>query len=56
MRQRGRFEIREPLTERGDYVLLRATADLIVAVAACPQDQNAANAFRPSDIQVRIYS
>jgi uncharacterized protein len=56
LRQRGRFEVREPLSERGDYVLLRATMDLIVAVAACPQDQNAANAFRPTDIQVRIYS
>jgi uncharacterized protein len=56
LRQRGRFEVREPLTERGDYVLMRATMDLIVGVAACPQDQNAANAFRPTDIQVRIYS
>ncbi len=56
LRQRGRFEVREPLTERGDYVLLRATMDLIVAIAACPQDQNAANAFRPTDIQVRVYS
>ncbi len=56
LRQRGRFEIREPLTERGDYVLLRATMDLIVGIAACPQDQNAANAFRPSDIQVRVYA
>jgi uncharacterized protein len=56
LRQRGRFEVREPLSERGDYVLLRATMDMIVAVASCPQDQNAANAFRPTDIQVRIYS
>ncbi|TVR69723.1 MAG: urea carboxylase-associated family protein [Sphaerobacteraceae bacterium] len=56
LRQRGRFEVREPLSERGDYVLVRATMDMIVGVAACPQDQNAANAFRPTDIQVRIYS
>lgn len=56
LRQRGRFEVREPLSERGDYVLMRATMDLIVSVAACPQDQNAANAFRPTDIQVRVYS
>lgn len=56
LRQRGRLELREPLTERGDYVLLRATMDLIVGVAACPQDQNPVNAFRPSDIQVRIYA
>jgi uncharacterized protein len=56
LRQRGRFEIREPLTERGDYVLMRATMDLIVGIAACPQDQNPANAFRPSDLQVRVYA
>lgn len=56
LRQRGRFEVREPLSERGDYVLMRATMDLVVGVAACPQDQNAANAFRPTDIQVRVYS
>lgn len=56
LRQRGRLEIREPLTERGDYVLLRATMDLVVGIAACPQDQNPANAFRPSDIQVRVYA
>jgi uncharacterized protein len=56
LRQRGRFEVREPLTERGDYVLMRATMDMIVGIAACPQDQNAANAFRPTDIQVRVYS
>lgn len=56
LRQRGRFEVREPLSERGDYVLMRATMDLVIGVAACPQDQNAANAFRPTDIQVRVYS
>jgi uncharacterized protein len=56
LRQRGRFEIREPLSERGDYVLMRATMDLIVGIAACPQDQNPANAFRPSDLQVRVYA
>ncbi|MCS7049985.1 MAG: urea carboxylase-associated family protein [Thermomicrobium sp.] len=53
---RGRFEIREPLSERNDYVLLRALMDLLVAVSACPQDQNACNAFDPSDILVRVYS
>jgi uncharacterized protein len=56
LRQRGRFEVREPLSERGDYVLVRATMDLIVGIVACPQDQNAANAFRPTDIQVRVYA
>lgn len=52
---KGRFEMREPLSERNDYVLLRALMDLIVAVSACPQDQNASNAFNPTDILVRVY-
>ncbi len=52
---KGHFEIREPLSERNDYVLLRALMDLVVAVSACPQDQNACNAFNPTDILVRVY-
>lgn len=55
LRARGEFEIREPLSERNDYVIVRAQMDLLVAVSACPQDQNACNAFNPSDILVRVY-
>jgi uncharacterized protein YcgI (DUF1989 family) len=55
LKARGEFEIREPLSEPTDYVLLRAMMDLIVAVSACPQDQNACNAFNPTDILVRVY-
>ena len=36
--QRGELEIREPLAEAGDYVLLRALKDVVAAVSACPQD------------------
>ncbi|HET9015386.1 MAG TPA: urea carboxylase-associated family protein [Thermomicrobiaceae bacterium] len=55
LKARGEFEVREPLSERNDFVLLRALTDLIVAVSACPQDQNACNAFNPTDILVRVY-
>ncbi len=34
--QRGAFEVREPLSERNDQVVLRALTDTVVAVAACP--------------------
>src|SRR6266508_5210115 len=40
IRQRGELEIREPLSERNDSVLLTALMDTVVAVSACPQDQN----------------
>lgn len=55
LKARGAFEIREPLSEPNDYVLLRAMSDLIVAISACPQDQNACNAFNPTDLLVRVY-
>ncbi|MDP9374389.1 MAG: urea carboxylase-associated family protein [Chloroflexota bacterium] len=52
---RGELEFREPLSEPNDYVTFRALADLIVAISACPQDQNATNARNPTDLLVRIY-
>ena len=55
LKARGEFDIREPLSERGDSVLLKAHMDCLVAVSACPQDQNACNAFHPTDILVRVY-
>ena len=51
----GAFEIREPLTKAGDYILLRALADLVVAVSACPQDQNPCNGWNPTDLRIQIY-
>lgn len=50
----GRFENLEPETKPGDSVTLRAETDLIVAVSACPQDQNPCNGFNPTDIQVEV--
>lgn len=55
IKQRGELEIREPISERNDHVVLRALQDTIVAVSACPQDKNATNAKNPTDILVRIY-
>ncbi len=55
IRQRGELEVREPLSERDDRVLLRALTDVVVAVSACPQDKNATNGFSPSDILLRVY-
>lgn len=55
IRQRGELEIREPLSERNDKVVLRALKDVVVAVSACPQDKNATNGFSPSEILLRVY-
>jgi aminomethyltransferase len=45
----------EPWSRPGDYVLLRALTDLVVASSACPDDVDPTNAWNPTDIQVRIY-
>lgn len=53
---RGELDIREPLSRRNDHILLKAHVDTLAVVSACPQDQNAANGFEPSDILVRVYA
>lgn len=55
IQQRGELEIREPLAEEGDYVLLRALKDVVAAVSACPQDISATNARNPTDLHIRVY-
>jgi uncharacterized protein YcgI (DUF1989 family) len=55
IQQRGELEIRESIAERNDYVLLAALTDVVAAISACPQDQNATNGGSPSDILVRVY-
>jgi uncharacterized protein YcgI (DUF1989 family) len=52
---RGAFEMREPLSERNDGVILRVLMDMVVAVSACPNDQNASTAFNPTDTLIRVY-
>ena len=45
----------EPWSRPGDYVLLRAMTDLVCSSSACPDDIDAANAWDPTDIHVRVY-
>jgi len=45
----------EPWTRPGDYVLLRATTDLVCVSSACPCDVDAANGWNPTDIHVFTY-
>jgi uncharacterized protein YcgI (DUF1989 family) len=52
----GAVEVREPLSEAGDFVVLRALTDLVVAISACPNDRNAQNEHTPTDLLVRIYA
>lgn len=52
---KGELEVREPLSEAGDFVVLRALTDLVIAVSACPQDRSAQNGFNPTDLLVRVF-
>ena len=45
----------EPWSRPGDYVLLRATTDLVCASSACPCDIDPANGWVLTDIHVRVY-
>jgi uncharacterized protein len=55
LKARGELEVRESISERNDAVLLRANMDTLVAVCASPNDQNACNGFKPTDILIRVY-
>jgi aminomethyltransferase len=45
----------EPWSRPGDYVLLRATTDVVCLSSACPDDVDAANAWNPTEVHVRVY-
>jgi aminomethyltransferase len=49
------YVVDEPWSRPGDYVLLRASADLVCLSSACPDDIDAANAWNPTEIHVRVY-
>ena len=55
IQQRGELEIREPLAEKDDYIVLRALKDVIAAISACPQDLVPTNGSNPTDLAVRVY-
>ncbi len=45
----------ESWSRPGDYVLMRATTDLVCASSGCPSDIDACNGWNPTDIHVRVY-
>jgi uncharacterized protein YcgI (DUF1989 family) len=54
--RQGGLEIREPLSEAGDFVVLRALTDLVVAVVASPDDCSPRNGRNPTDLLVRVFN
>ena len=52
----GRIEWRAPVSKPGDFVVLRAELDCIVAMSACPQDILPINGVnrRPTEAHYQI--
>jgi uncharacterized protein YcgI (DUF1989 family) len=53
--QKGELEIQETLSERNDYVVLRALTDAIIAVSGGSAEQNGGSAAKNSDLLVRVF-
>ena len=49
------IEIEPAISRAGDYVLMRALTNLVVASSACPDDITPTNGGNPTDIMVRVY-
>ncbi len=50
----GRVEVKEPLSGPGDYIVLEAQKDLLVAVTACSVEESACNAYKCTSIGLEI--
>ncbi|MBV9918604.1 MAG: aminomethyltransferase family protein [Solirubrobacterales bacterium] len=45
----------EPWSRPGDYVLMRASTELVCASSACPDDIDPSNGWEITDVHVRVY-
>lgn len=50
----GGLDIRVPTSEKGQYVVFRAEADLILAMSSCPQDMAPVNGGMPTDCEYEV--
>jgi len=50
----GSIDWKEPVSKPGDYVVLKAEMDCIVAMSACPQDIVCINAHAPTEAHYEL--
>jgi uncharacterized protein YcgI (DUF1989 family) len=50
----GRIEWGVPLSKPGDFVVLRAEMDVVIAMSACPQDILPINAGKPVEVHYEM--
>jgi uncharacterized protein YcgI (DUF1989 family) len=48
----GGLSVQEPLSGPGDHIDIRLAMDCIVAISACPQDQNPCNGRQITDLRL----
>lgn len=51
---RGGLDIRNPTSEKGQFVTFRAEVPLLIVMSACPQDMAAVNAGMPTDCEYEV--
>ncbi|RFU34252.1 hypothetical protein B7463_g2067, partial [Scytalidium lignicola] len=52
---RGLLDIKPPVSEKGQYIVMRAEADVVVIMSACPQDMAPVNAGEPADCAFEVF-
>jgi uncharacterized protein len=48
----GSLSVEPPLSGPGDFIELRMATDCIIAISACPQDQNPCNGWQITDLRL----
>ncbi|KAH8806118.1 hypothetical protein F5884DRAFT_755664 [Xylogone sp. PMI_703] len=52
--QQGGLDIQPPTSEKGQYIAMKAEADLVLVMSACPQDMAPVNGGQPTDCEYKI--
>lgn len=53
--EKGKPEVKSPVSKKGDYVDLLAEMDCLVAISACPSDISACNDYEPKPLKIQIF-
>jgi uncharacterized protein YcgI (DUF1989 family) len=51
----GKVRVEAPLSRKGDYLVLRALMDLVVAVSACSVDLSPCNNYVCTPIRIEVF-
>ncbi len=52
----GKLQVKAPLSKAGDYILLKAEMDAIVAISACPCEESDCNGHLCTPILVELFN